>query len=71
MKKLENVQMEKITGGKWSFTSGCVFGVLGIVGLGLAIAAVPATGGLAAGVVAGVLIDAAGTGWSIGSCIAG
>lgn len=39
MKKLELYQMENLEGGKW--TSSCTWGLIGAVGVGLALAAGP------------------------------
>lgn len=59
--------MEMISGGGWA---SCTQAVIGGVGLVVAIAAVPATGGLSAGLVVGLVSGTIGTGWSLGDCVA-
>lgn len=66
MKKLNLEQMEMIEGGvNWG---ACASGGWGLLRLGLAVAAVPATGGLAIGAVALFVGTSITTGYALGNC---
>lgn len=66
MRKLENLQMETLTGGDgWD----CAGAALGAVGIAAGIVLTPATGGLSAWAVAGALAGGFGTGISLGGCV--